>query len=220
MRQTLFMLMVPALLAAPTSLQAQDDLPAIRLQELCEGFSAPADGQWAEYLAESTERDAKIRFTILPDGDSEGKLLELKVSVMDGQSMIIQVSVPDYPFSPGDGKRMVMKVEGQPAMVMPLSMVGTMAQMELPTPAASDCLNAEFLGMENIDIAGVTYETHHIRPAGQDQAEVWLTTDIPFGIVKAEGGGGVMLLLEFGEGAVSSITETPVTMPGMPGMRN
>lgn len=192
----------------PTGLQAQD------LAAMCENFSAPADGNWAEYSAKGNGMEGRIRFAILSAGESGGKLLELKVSDFGGQSMIMQVNIPGYPFGADEVTRVVMKASGQPAMILPSHMV-QMSNVTLPVASAQDCVEAEFLGIEDIDVEGVTYEAYHIRPANQEQVEVWMTTEVPFGIIKAESVDGEMLLLEHGVGAVSSITETPISIPGM-----
>jgi hypothetical protein len=171
---------------SPGGLFAQD------LAAMCENFTAPADGHWAEYSAEANGREGRIRFAILSSDDAGGRLLEMTVSEVGGQSMIMQVNVPSYPFETSDITRVVMKAPGQPAMVLPTHMA-QMSDFALPVPSDEDCLQAEFLGMESIDVGGTTYETFHIRPADQRQTEAWVTTEIPFAI----------------------ITETPITIPGM-----
>ena len=209
MRRVVSALAVLALvMVTPTGVLAQD------LAAMCENFATPADGHWAEYSAQADGRDAVILFAILSAGDADGKVLELTLSEVGGQSMIMQVSVPSYPFETSDITRVVMKAPGQPAMVLPAHLA-QMSEMTLPVPSDEDCLQAEFLGMEDVEVAGTTYETFHIRPADQANTEVWVTTEIPFAIVRAEADQGVMQLLEHGVGAVSSINETPITIPGM-----
>ena len=197
-----------AYLALPGGLSAQD------LADLCDNFPAPANGQWAEYRAVGNGQEGNIRFAILPAAGSDGKVLELQVSDFGGQSMIMQVDVPDYPFTSSEITRVVVKAPGQPAMVLP-TQLAQLDQMDLPMPTDEECRQAELLGMEEVEVAGATYDTYHIRPANQTRAEVWMTTEVPFGIVKAVAEDGEMTLLAHGNGAVSSITETPIRMPGM-----
>lgn len=193
---------------SPGGLLAQD------LAAMCENFVAPADGQWAEYSAQANGREGRIRFALLPAGDVGGRLLEMTVSEVGGQPMIMQVSVPGYPFATSDISQVVMKAPGQPAMIIP-TQLAQMGDFTLPVPSDEECLQAELLGMEDLDVGGVTYETFHIRPASQNHAEAWIATAIPFGIVRAQADEGVMQLLQHGSGAVSSITETPIRMPGL-----
>lgn len=207
MRRTISTVAALALLAIPGALSAQD------LAELCDNFPTPVNGQWAEYKAVGNGQEGNIRFAILA-ADADGKVLELYASNFGGQSMIMQVDVPDYPFAASDITRVVIKAPGQPAMVLP-TQLAQLDAMAIPTPTEEECRQAEFIGMEEVVVGGVTYDTYRIRPANQAQAEVWITTEVPFGIVKAVAEDGEMTLLGHGSGAVSSITETPIRMPGM-----
>ena len=51
------------------------------------------------------------------------------------------------------------------------------------------------------------------RGLGKD---IWISADVPFGVIKmAEPDGKGLELIAYGADAESSITETPQTMPGM-----
>ena len=78
------------------------------------------------------------------------------------------------------------------------------------------------LGSESVQVPAGTFETHHLRPVDEElgPGEVWVSTEVPFGLVKGEGPDGSLILIESGSGATSTITENPQDIPGIPGMGN
>lgn len=201
-----------ALVAHTTSVPAQD------LEQMCSEFSPPELGQWSLYEATGEGETARIRFAVVPKWDAaDVRLLELKIT--GDETLILQVNMPTETQAE---RVVVMKGGDQPAMLMPPHLVAMMrSQMKFTRPdeIMAECMTAEFLSRETIEVPAGTFETYRIRPVGGEKDQMaWISTRIPFGIVKAEGGGGSMILQGFGDGAESSITEVPQPMPGMPGM--
>src|SRR5690606_26029680 len=109
---------------------------------------------------------------------------------------------------------------GQPAMRLPEEMLAQMrAQMSSPVAEmASECANAEVVATESVETPAGTFESVRLRASdaeAADDGEVWLSTEVPFGIVKSEGQDASMTLVASGRDATSRITETPGEMPAM-----
>ncbi|MDH3297860.1 MAG: DUF3108 domain-containing protein [Gemmatimonadota bacterium] len=204
---------------APAGLFAQD------MAAVCESLSDVEVGAWAKYEVDADGQQGTMRFALIPEGaaDDEGQWFELSMD-MSGQKMVMQLLVPSWPFGTDDIQGVVVKAGGQPAMRIPDTMLGMMqGQMDLPmSDMTENCAGSELLGKEAVTVPAGTFQAYHIRPAdqGMGEGEIWVSEDAPFGLVKAEGDGGSMSLVEAGGGAVSTITETPQDMPGMPGMGN
>jgi hypothetical protein len=207
-----------ALLAGlPAGLAAQD------LAAICTGLEDAEVGDWAEYQVTSPQGSGTMRFAMLPKGAAadEGQWFEMSMN-MNEQAMVLQLLVGDWPFDPDDIEAVVMKPADQPAMRVPDMMLGQLrGQMNVPMQGMSEsCRASEMLGQESVTVPAGTFSTHRLQPAEEDAGQVWVSSDVPFGLVKGEGPEGSMILVGTGHDATTSITETPQDMPGMPGMGN
>jgi hypothetical protein len=115
-----------------------------------------------------------------------------------------------------------MKSGDQPAMRMPpqmIQMINSAPGMNMAGDLARQCQEMEVVGWEQVTVPGGAFRALHLRsPRTGMVTEVWVQPDLQFGMVKATlKDGGVMELASQGTGAKSSITETPLEMPGMPG---
>ena len=202
----------PLMLLSLSARTAAQDIPTA-----CSNLTAPGPGEWVEYDVTTSEGAGVLRFALVPNAGS-GLLMELTMTT-GGESFIMQFDVPGYPYDPSQIRQMVIKAPGQPAMVMPQGMMRRMGDnpMEGPMNGLAKCLEATYVGRETLQAGGSTYDTDHIRPTGAD-TDVWISADVPFGIVKTAQKGDTMTLRDSGTGAVSSITETPQQMPSLPGM--
>lgn len=215
------LLVVAAVVTSATSLAAQT------AAELCEMVGRVAVGQWAEYRMTAPEGTMDMRFAIVGKEAANGKdhyWHEMKMSSPQG-IMISQVLVPGFPYDQSDIEAMVMKAGDQPAMKLPTSML-SMMQQRTRNPGSSmgdalkQCKEAQIVGRETIEVPAGTMATVHFRTTAGGQGEGWVSTDVPFGLVKLIWEGrGEMVLLKYGKDAKSSITETPMDMPGMGGRR-
>jgi hypothetical protein len=199
------------------------------LSEVCRGLAQRMTvGNWAEYRMSGPQGAMQMRFAVVGKEAVEGKdhiWFELRMNSTQG-TIIMQALVPGFPYDQETVQAMVMKMGDQPAMKMPKAMLNMQQGMRAQNPGAAagdflkKCDSAEFLGRETIEVPAGRFETMHFKStaAGQD-GEGWVSQDVPLGIVKMtwrSNNGGEMVLLGHGKDAKSSITETPMEMPGMP----
>jgi len=204
-------------LAAGTA-NAQD------LSSICGTLQEQKAGSWAQYQISGSEGSGTMRMALLSEGagGTEGTWFEMSGD-FNGQSAIIQILADEWPFEADDVREMVLKAAGQPAMRMPEAMMSRMrGQMTSPVGnMAASCAQGELLGSESVEVPAGSFDAYKLKPSDVGQGTpdaVWVSTDIPFGVIKSEGSGGTMVLLDYGTDATSSIDEEPVDMPGMPGM--
>ena len=217
-KHTSFLAALAMLAALPGAAPAQD------LGAICADIEQPGAGAWAEYETTTPQGTSTMRMALLAEGAAPdpGEWFEISAMV-NGQSNTVQVLAGDWPYSPEDVEAVVVKVGAQPAMRIPDQMLGQMrGQMSTPMgQLATVCSDSELVGTESIETPAGTFDAHHIRPPAPNpeaEADVWLSSDVPFGIVRSQGSGGSMVLIAHGDDATSTITETPGDMPAMGGM--
>lgn len=214
------------LLAVVASLLAAAPLTAQDLGEACRSLTEVTVGQWAEYQVSSGQEGARpmsMYSAIVGSEEVEGEehfWHESKVDSPQG-TVIVQMLVPDYPFSTSDIKRSIIKMGPQPAMEMPEQMRAMMQEQsegedDPIKDVAEACNELTALGRESVTVPAGTFDALHVRRESDGEvADVWIDTDIPFGLVKATFSQEAELLLTgHGDDATSSITETPRRMPG------
>jgi len=206
------------LVAVPGAALAQD------MAALCADIEQAEAGDWAQYETTTPQGTSIMRMALLAEGaaDDPGEWFEISADV-NGQASTVQVLAGDWPYTPADVQAVVVKMGGQPAMRVPDQMLGQMrSQMATPMgQLATVCADSELVTSETVETPAGTFDAHHIRPPAptpEAEADVWLSTEVPFGIVRSEGGGGSMVLIAHGNDATSTITETPGDMPAMGGM--
>lgn len=217
MRRALAMLGAFVLIGfIPARVSAQD------LNAICEDVRQQDVGGWAKYEVTGDEVNGTMRLALLSEGagGAEGQWFEM-AGTINGQDAIIQLQADIWPFEPEEIHGVVMKAAGQPAMRLPESMLSQMrGQMNSPIgDMAESCAQGELLGSETVEVPAGSFDTHKVRPGDVGEGTpdaVWVTTDVPFGVVKSEGPDGTMVLIEYGTDATSSISEAPRSMPGMP----
>ncbi len=193
------------------------------LAEACTALKHVEVGQWARYDISAPQMGEQgsgtMRFAIVGTEQAGGSDYYWHEMKMDGEmgSMIMQLLVPAFPYDQGDIQSAVMKMGDQPAMKMPEQMM-SMWQGRGESPAvraAKGCDSAEMVGWEEVTVPAGTFRTMHLKSTEEGApGDVWVSLDIPYGLVKFEGSGGeAVMLLEHGRGATSSITETPQEMP-------
>lgn len=208
--RTLLAMSISLFCLAP-SIGAQD------LAEACATLSRIDVGQWAEYQIKSqnAQESGQARFSIVGTEDVEGQeyyWYEMKMSAAMG-TMVMQMLVPSYPYEPSEIRSAVMKMGDQPAMKMPDQMLAMMQSQGTSDPAkefARECGSAELVGHETITVPAGTFDVLHLRANGREAGEIWVSVDIPFGLVKITSDGGEEILLSgHGSDATSSIANRP-----------
>lgn len=207
-------------------------LPAQSAQEVCDAMADVAVGYWAEYQISGAGLQGpmqggstSIRQAIVNSEAVNGTQhwwMETRMETPMGEA-IVQMLVPAWPFSTGDIQAMVMKMGDQPALRVSDQMMQMMRSQLPDNPsmeAAMRCGEGEVVGWEEVTVPAGTFRALHVRPAPEDdmQSEVWVSPDVPFGMVKVimtGADGGEIVLAGHGTDATSSITETPRDMPGM-----
>ncbi len=188
---------------------------------LCDGHLALSVGQWAKYQTDvpllKTKMESRYAIVATEDvGGSEHFWLEMRVP-MAGDRMILQFLVPGYPYQVDMIRSMVMKMgEAMPAMVYPPEMAAGMSSNDsLSTPLQLACDGYETGTVESVTVPAGTFRATRVSPKGFGK-DIWISADVPFGIVKmTEPDGKGLILLAYGADAESSITETPHQVPGM-----
>jgi hypothetical protein len=215
-----------ALALGGSALAAQGPAGPAGTAELCRAASEAKVGQWASYDVTGGQADgSKLKFAIVGSerrGDTTLYWLEIAGSSAQDprRNGIMQMLVP------GPGARatsihgMILKVGSQPAMKLSPQMLGMMgshmAQDNIALEFARQCATGRVVGPETVTVPAGSIPAIHVTSA--DGGEAWLAKDIPFGLVKAIGKQGTLVLTGHGLDAKSSIVETPQDMPMIPGM--
>lgn len=227
-----------------TGLMAAVAVPA-QAQDVCTQYRpAPAMGSWAQYKSSREGQDFTTRIAVVGQEKRDGKdaVWFESTSETPRGKMISEVLVPGYPFAPDAVIEMVVKRGDQPAMKMSGSMMSMMrgqgAQGSAPGQGqgqagqgragrgagmgrggamanwAEQCRSLTVVGQESVKVPAGTFSATHLRNA-TDSTEVWVSREVPFGMVKSQSPRMTMELTGMGKDAKKSITETPQAMPGM-----
>ena len=138
----------------------------------------------------------------------------------DGK-MIVQMLVQGL--GAGGVRSVVMKSGDQPAMRMPpqmIQMINSAPGLNMASEVTRGCKEMDVVGWEQVTVPAGQFRALHLKhPRPTMVSEVWIQPDQQFAMIKGTlKDGGVTELAAQGTGAKSSITETPVEMPGLPGV--
>jgi len=193
-----------------------------RAQETCiEQMKFPAVGRWAEYKALYNKKDPyTIRYAVVGSEKRGGKDLKWLELRMIGEkkegNIVYQMLVPGSAAELADVQEIVMKPGDKPAMKMDGMMLKMIrGQMEKQSLLNDVCKDVTLVGPESVTVPAGKFQTRHFR-SDKYTSDSWLTLDIPFAMVKSVGKNYDMALLSYGDGAKSSITESPQSMGGGP----
>jgi hypothetical protein len=118
--------------------------------------------------------------------------------------MISKMLVSGNPEDQKSIKRMIVKMGDEPAMEMPVQMMqGSKDQGQRGKTIDK--------GTESIKVPAGTFTTQHMQyQDGETVVDTWVHKDIsPYGMVKSQSKEFEMVLLGYGTGAKTLITETP-----------
>jgi hypothetical protein len=108
---------------------------------------------------------------------------------------------------------MIFKSGNEPAMEMPVQM------MEQPSTQKGQPGKVIDKGTETVKVPAGTFKTQHMQYHNGEMADSWIYKDIsPYGMIKSVSKDFEMVLIGYGTGAKTLITETPqkFEMPQMP----
>ena len=193
--------------------------PALAQEACIDQIKFPEVGRWAEYKAVFKGKDPyTMRHAVIGSESRDGKALkwlELRTSgnEKDGD-MVYQMLVPGLAAQLGDVHEVVMKHGTQPAMKMDRMMLKMIkSQMEKQSFLEGLCKDVTLVGTESVTVPAGKFDTQHFHSA-KYSSDSWITTGVPFSMVKSVGKDFEMALVAHGDGAKSSITETPKSMGG------
>jgi len=176
----------------------------------------PVVGTWSEYqMTSKGEGSTKMKIAIV---GKEGDAYWYE-SVMEGgrQGRIItKMLVSADPGDTKNVKRMIFKQGNEPGMEMPVQMMQQSSKGQEPKGKVVD------KGSETIKVPAGTFTTQHMQyQDGETVVDSWVHKEVsPYGMVKSQSKDFEMVLLGYGTGATTLITETPqkFEMPQMPQM--
>lgn len=175
----------------------------------------PVVGGWSEYqMTGKGEQPSKMKIAIVgKEGDAYW--YETVMETKQEGRMISKMLVSGNPEDQKSIKRMFVKMGNEPAMEMPVQMMqGSKDQGQRGKTIDK--------GTESIKVPAGTFTTQHMQyQDGETVVDTWVHKDIsPYGMVKSQSKEFEMVLLGYGTGAKTLITETPqkFEMPQMPQM--
>jgi hypothetical protein len=211
MRGTVARVFALALLAAPPA--------AAQENECLADLKMPDVGQWAEYTGTMKKDPYTLRYAVVGAEEREGqpmRWLELKTAgKKKDQNMVYQVLTPGNPAELDLAQEVVFKPGDKPAMKMNGMMLKMIrGQLEKSSALADLCEGVTLMGEESVTVPAGTFTALRYHDA-KHEADTWVVPDRPFILVKSKGKDFELSLASSGDGAESSITETPQEMPGM-----
>ena len=198
--------------------------PAVQAQDACaENFKWPKVGAWAEYQGTYNQKGpVTSRYAVVGAESRNGaeyKWIELKTHDADKNTdMIYQMLAPaGGPLELDGVEEVVMKVGERPAMKVSGMMLGMIRTQLAKSMAFKDaCTEVTLVGKEEVTVPAGSFTGKHFH-SDKFASDTWVDTKVPFSMLKSVGKKHEMVLAATGDGATSSITETPEEMPGMPG---
>jgi len=176
----------------------------------------PVVGGWSEYqVTAKGEQPSKMKIAIVgKEGDAYW--YETVMETKREGRVISKMLVSGNPEDQKGIKRMVVKMGNEPAMEMPVQMMQGSKGQEQKGKTIDK-------GTESIKVPAGTFTAQHMQyQDGEAVVDTWVHKDIsPYGMVKSQSKEFEMVLLGYGSGAKTLITETPqkFEMPQMPPKR-
>jgi len=187
--------------------------------ECLKDFKMPQVGTWAEYTGTYKDKPSNMRYAVVGSEARNGKdlkWLEMRVEgEKPGKTMVYQMLTPGTPAEIGQVEDVVFKEGDRPAMRMNSMMVGMMrGQMGKNSVLSNLCEGVTAAGEETVEVPAGSFKATKLHNA-KYESDAWVSAKVPFYMVKSVGKDYNLSLAKVGEGAKSSITETPQEMPGM-----
>lgn len=205
------MLSLSLLVAPPAVGQGQDCLAGLKMPDV---------GQWAEYRGVLNKKDPyTMRYAVVGAEDRGGtkmKWLELRMTGDKAdKNVVYQVLTPGNPAEMDAAEEIVFKQGDKPAMKMPDMMMKMIrGQLKKSSVLGNVCKGVTLAGKESVTVPAGTFEALKYHD-DEHNSDTWVVPGRPFFMVKSIGKDFEMSLASSGDGAKSSITETPQEMPGM-----
>ena len=165
----------------------------------------PVVGGWSEYqMTPKGDSSAKMKLAIVAK-EGEDYWYETVLERKQEGKMISKMLVSGNPGDRKNVKRMIIKSGNDPAMEMPVQMMQQGSQSQESKGKVVD------KGTETIKVPAGTFTCQHMQyQDGETVVDAWVAKNIsPYGMVKSQAKEFEMVLLGYGAGAKTLITETP-----------
>jgi hypothetical protein len=194
---------------------------AVAQSECLADIKMPDVGQWAEYTGTMNKEPYTLRYAVVGAEEREGKSMKWLELKMEGEekdkNMIYQVLTPGNPAEMDRAEEVVFKPGDKQAMKMGGMMMKMIrGQLEKNSVLGNLCEGVSLAGEETVTVPAGTFEAKRYHDS-KHNADTWIVPDRPFIMVKSKGKDFELSLASSGDGATSSITETPQEMPGLGG---
>jgi hypothetical protein len=188
-------------------------------QDACiEQIKFPEVGRWAEYNAMLKNDPYTMRYAVIGSENREGKALKWLELRMTGarkdRNMVYQMLVPGSPSQLGEVQEVVMKSGENPAMKVDGMMLNAIrGQLQNQSFLTDACKDVALVGRESVTVPAGKFNSRRFH-SDKHASDSWLAVEVPFSMVKATGKDFLIELAAHGNGAKSSITETPKSIGG------
>lgn len=179
----------------------------------------PRLGRWAQYEAVYKEDPYTLRYAVIGIEPRGGKRLQWVEMRMKGkkpnQNVIYQMLVPGSLMEMSQVQEIVFKPAEKPAMKMSgplLSMIR--GELEKQSFYGDMCKGVTLVGKEKVTVPAGSFQALHFR-SDEHASDSWLSSAIPFSLVRSTGKDYKVELIAQGSGAKSSITEKPKEIRGL-----
>jgi hypothetical protein len=198
--------------------------PVMAQADCLEQVEFPEVGRWAEYKARYQNDPYTIRYSVIGSEAREGKDLRWVEMQMTGsqkdKNLVYQMLVPGAFSEMDQVQEVIFKPGNQPAMKMSGQMLDMLrGQLDKQSFLKDLCSGVSLVGKESLTVPAGKFETLHFRSA-EHATDSWVSSEVPFSMVKTTGKQHHLELSAHGQGAKSSITEKPQEMGGMGGRPN
>jgi hypothetical protein len=181
------------------------------------GEFKPVVGGWSEYqVTAKGEQPSKMKMAIV---GKEGDAYWYE-TVMEGGRQgknIVKMLVSGNPEDQKNIKRMIFKQGNEPAREMPVGMMQQSAKGQAQSGKVID------KGTETIKVPAGTFKAQHSQyQDAEGVVDTWMYKEVsPYGMIKSVSKDTEMVLIGYGTGAKTQITETPqkFEMPQIPERR-
>jgi hypothetical protein len=179
------------------------------------GDFKPVVGGWSEYeIKQKGELPLKIRVAVVGK-EGNAYWYETVMETKREGKIISKMLVSGDPSDSKNIKRMIVKTGNEPAMEMPVMAMQASKGKE-PVGKTVD------KGSETIKVPAGTFKTQRMQYQEKETVvDSWIYKDVsPYGMIKSQSKDFEMVLVNYGTGAKTLITETPekFQMPAMPKM--
>jgi len=178
------------------------------------GEFKPVVGGWSEYqVTTKGSSPSKMKMAIV---GKEGDAYWYETVMEGGREgrTIMKMLVSGNPEDQKNVKRIIVKQGNEPAMEMPVQMMGQASKAQESRGKVID------KGTETIKVPAGTFKTQHTQyQDAEGVVDTWVYKDVsPYGMIKSLSKDTEMVLIGYGTGAKTQITETPqkFEMPQMP----